>query len=66
MFTQWQNDPNYLRRRNKNNAIKYAAVAAGVGGVGLGAFALSRAMGSGGNDGVDDVEDGGGDDGGFE
>ncbi|KAG4070144.1 hypothetical protein HA402_013387 [Bradysia odoriphaga] len=51
------NDSNYLKRRNRNNAIKYAAVGAGVaGGVGLGAFALSRAFGGGdgGGDGGDD------------
>lgn len=48
------NDPNYLKRRNRNNAIKYAAVGAGVaGGVGLGAFALSRAFGGGGGDSSD-------------
>lgn len=63
-----QNDSNYIKRRNRNNAIKYAAVGAGVaGGVGLGAFALSSALNS--NDGGGDIgsyDDGGGDFGGEE
>jgi len=54
-------DPNYLRRKKKNNAIKYAAAAAGIGGgIGLGAFALSRAFGGSGN-GEDDGGDVAGD-----
>ncbi len=57
-YFKLQNDSNYLKRRNRNNAIKYAAVGAGVaGGVGLGAFALSRAFGN-------SDDGGGGDDGG--
>jgi len=60
-------DPNYLRRKNRNNAIKYGAAAVGVGGgIGLGAFALSRALGSGDGGGGDDAVEDVVDDGGFE
>lgn len=60
-----ENDQNYLRRKKRNNAIKYGAAAVGVGGaVGLGAFAMSRAFGGDSGGGGDDFD--GGDDGGCE